>query len=541
MSSVERVTTAPPMTPRTDLRAAALAAERPSPLQRVRGLWLASPSVLCLVAAAALLSAGLLWAMQDALIDDAYITLVYARTLAEHGQWGLVPDMPSNTATSPLNVVSLAGVTLVVRDPMVALWVVTIANAMLLAAGLARLGVHWRVGVRYAWIALPLLLLNPVLASSIGLETLMSVTLTVWAIDRGVMGSWRGFGWLAGVGAVVRPDLVVVLAVVWLLHPGLRRPVWWRAMAGTTWRAVVVGAPWYVFSWFYFGSAIPDTLTIKQGQVWGDYTTGLWDRYHHLYPLATIGAVTMAAVGLAVLVLLPLAARTSYRPVVLSVASAGLAGVAYFGAYSRLGVPPYFWYYALPIAGLTLVGAFALAALSRQPFRGSRLLPAIVAAGLAVAVASPALGSWVQGLRDDAPLREAPVHGNWALTFQYRQLGEDLASLVPAGATVRSAGEFGTILYYCDCRLVDRFDNRALVMRQLTQARDGSWLMGLNYARLDPADYPLPEQDYHLFYGPKHVDAPGAWNVWSPTKHGGHYLLRPGPRPADVSRGLVPG
>jgi hypothetical protein len=368
---------------------------------------------------------------------------------------------------------------------------------------------------------------------------MLSVSLMVWAVDRGAVGSWRGFGWLSGVGAVLRPDLVVVLAVVWLMHPALRAPVWWRAVLGTTWRALLVGAPWYVFSWFYFGSAIPDTLTIKQNQVWGDFATGLWDRYHHLYPTATTSVLVLAGAGAAGLLVLPLAARTVYRPVLLSVASPGLAAVAHFGAYTRLGVPPYFWYYAIPSAGLTLVGAFAIAALSRRVLVARPRLSAGAAAVGAVAVLAPALVSWGQGLSEHLPLREAPVHGNWALPEQYRQIGEDLAGL-PAGTSVRSAGEFGTMLYFCDCTLVDRFDNRALIMHQLTAASDDSWLMRLNYAHLDPDKYPLPAQDYHLVYAAKHVDDPDAWNVWSPTRHSGHFVLAPGPRPADVRLGLVP-
>ena len=42
---------------------------------------------------------------RDTYVDDAYITLQYARNLAEHGTWGFFPDRATNTATSPLNVV----------------------------------------------------------------------------------------------------------------------------------------------------------------------------------------------------------------------------------------------------------------------------------------------------------------------------------------------------------------------------------------------------------------------------------------------------
>lgn len=73
-----------------------------------------------LPAAAALLAAGAFALVRGALIDDAYITLAYVRTLALHGEWGVSPGLPANSATSPLNVLLQAAVTLVVRAAVVA-------------------------------------------------------------------------------------------------------------------------------------------------------------------------------------------------------------------------------------------------------------------------------------------------------------------------------------------------------------------------------------------------------------------------------------
>src|SRR5207244_8503652 len=46
--------------------------------------------------------------IKDSLTDDAYITLAYAKNLALHLHWGLIPQEVGNSATSPLNVVVLA-------------------------------------------------------------------------------------------------------------------------------------------------------------------------------------------------------------------------------------------------------------------------------------------------------------------------------------------------------------------------------------------------------------------------------------------------
>ena len=485
---------------------------------------------------AATLAVGLLWALQDSLIDDAYITLDYARTLAFHGQWGPLPDMPANTATSPLNVMILGGLTFVIRSPMAALWVVTIVNAVILAGGLIRLGftVAGRHPIRVGRDARSCSSTRCSLRAS-GLETMMAVTLFVWSLECAVAGDGRRFGWLTGIGMVLRPDLVLISGVVWLLHPRLRQPRAVRSTLGTAVRAAVIGLPWYVFSWVYFGSAIPDTLVIKQAQQWGHFTDGLWARYHTLYPMAVNAVLLVAALGVLVVLAMPLLALgRRYRGVASSVAAAGLAGAAYFGAYSLLGVPPYFWYYGLPTAGFILTLSFAIAAASEAAFPRQRRVAQIVAATLAVVCLAPAVAAWSSGLSSHAPLTEAPIHGNWALTPQYRQIGLDLAKQLPEGAVVRSAGEFGTILYYCECTLIDRFDQRGLVMPEIENARDESWLMKLNYLWLDPGDYPLLHQEYHLSYRVGHRDDPTGWHVMGPTKGDGHYALRPGPRPQDA-------
>src|SRR5687767_8104410 len=49
---------------------------------------------------------------RHALIDDAFITLRYVKTLLTSGTWGFFPGTIANSATSPLNVLLLAGVSL---------------------------------------------------------------------------------------------------------------------------------------------------------------------------------------------------------------------------------------------------------------------------------------------------------------------------------------------------------------------------------------------------------------------------------------------
>ena len=429
--------------------------------------------------------------------------------------------------------------------------IVSIVNAVLLAAGLARLGDKWSVGTRLAWVGLPMLVLNPLLASSLGLETMLTVTTTVWLLERSAAGDRRGFGWLAGVAAVLRPDLAVVVVVCWLGHSelrirndtgdgvALRLTTHLGQLWEIVWRAAVVGLPWYIFSWIYFGSAIPDTLVIKQTQSWGSYSHGLTTRLHHLFPAAVDATLVFAAIGLVVMVTTPFLMRV-YPRTARRVAIGGLPGVAYYAAYVALNVPPYFWYYGVPVAALTLVAAWGVAAYS-QTFdsSASKAFARVVCCAMAVAILSPTLVSWGTSLASNSPLRQAPIMENWALASQYKKIGLSLARHIPAGTTIRSGGEFGTLLYYCDCSLLDRFDNRALIMPELRTARRGSPLMALNYTFLDPADYPPIREKLHLVHLPLHSQRPDVWNTWSPTQGPGHYVLLPGPRPADIGHGAL--
>ena len=96
------------------------------------------------------LSTGIvLWRFAgSALVDDAYIYLSYARTLAFHGQWGLVPGLESNTATSALWVLVLSAVSFVIREPLTALGSLYVVNVVAMRAFIFRLFVQDPFGER---------------------------------------------------------------------------------------------------------------------------------------------------------------------------------------------------------------------------------------------------------------------------------------------------------------------------------------------------------------------------------------------------------
>src|SRR5215210_2254842 len=73
-------------------------AARPVVHRRVQDL-----PLLLVVQGTAIVSGLMFWAVHYSLVDDAYITMAYAKQLAYHGNWAMVPDYSANSATSPLN------------------------------------------------------------------------------------------------------------------------------------------------------------------------------------------------------------------------------------------------------------------------------------------------------------------------------------------------------------------------------------------------------------------------------------------------------
>ena len=101
--------------------------------------------------------------------------------------------------------------------------------------------------------------------------------------------------------------------------------------------ALAVALPWWAFSWYHFGSAVPTTLVIKTLQKsFGDATfaNGLWKMWQAGMTLPLALALVPAAVGL-VTVLCMLAGGLARR---LPAEQWPLAGLG-LGAGSRTSAP----------------------------------------------------------------------------------------------------------------------------------------------------------------------------------------------------------
>ncbi|WP_410673355.1 hypothetical protein [Amycolatopsis sp. cmx-4-68] len=481
----------------------------------------------------AVLGAALFLVVRGSLTDDGYITLAYAKNLAVHGEWGIIPGSPANSATSPLNVLLIAALTVVTRvvggpHPVVALGILTVLCGGALGWAWQRIARKLALPPATGVLGVALVLFNPFVLSAIGLEVLLIpavlLVLTVLALEgRPIL-----FGVTAGLTVLTRLDLIVFVVVIALSAPAIRRRL--LPAAGF---AVLTAAPWFVFSWFAFGSFVPDTLAIKQTQVglfapW-TYSTGPV-MYYLGYPvtvLVTFVPALLGVVALAVWATARFSVRWPQFPALGPVAAMGAGGILYFVAYSFIGVGPFHWYYVAPT---TTVGSFAVAAFGAwfgqaRARTALRTGPPLLALGLTgVLVLSAATVDAAQGV----PWKSPVIFGNWASAQDYARVGKELGARLD-GASVASPGEIGTLAYYCECAIIDEFSDRGhakeLVEQRIATANPlMSLALRVNYHWLDRTITPR-KPDYRLQYGSGPATGPDSWQVRSAAKGVGHFTL----------------
>jgi hypothetical protein len=201
--------------------------------------------------------------VRGSLIDDSYITLSYARTLAVHLHWGMIPQEVANSATSPLNVLLLAAATTLLRvsggvHPVAALGVVFAGCLVMTAWGWSRIVRALRSPWWVAVAGTAAVAVNPFVLSATGLEVhLIAAVLTV-LVAMALEGRPVWFGVVGGLAMISRLDLVIFVVLIALCTTSIRHRLGTAALI-----ALLVSAPWYVFSWLVLGSAIPDTFVLK--------------------------------------------------------------------------------------------------------------------------------------------------------------------------------------------------------------------------------------------------------------------------------------
>lgn len=483
---------------------------------------------ICAVTA---VTAGLLfWMVHRSLIDDVFITLSYARTFAFHFHWGLVPQEPANSATSPLNVILLGAATALTRRPVWAVGIVYVGSNVGLAWWLTKTALSLRLPVLSAIVVVALVLLNPFVLSAMGMETTLSLALLSGLLYYAVRGRPVAFGFVAGLAILTRLDLIVFVVPLVLSTPAIRRRLLRVALI-----VAAVSGPWFFWSWLHFGSAIPDTFAIKTLQ----HGFGQWDfangplLFLHKHAAASCLAFGPPLAGCVALfgwiVGRARKGRRMHSPFD-SVAALGVGGVAYYVAYSFLTVPPYQWYYSPVMFSLVV---FLVLFTARASARVVQMIPSrrgtpragrtALALGQALLVYALVGGQAVIVLTQGIPWRLPVIFANHASPEDYKRVGLQLAHRLD-DQTVNSRVEIGSLAYYCECTLVDSFADRGRALPQIERRIDEAGplmapLLALNFRNLDRTQRPRPAQyDLVIEWGHAYETVtPDSWVVHSPV------------------------
>lgn len=198
-------------------------------------------------------------------IDDAWIHLVYARNLIEHGVFGYNPAEWENGSTAPLWVFIIALFQWAGLGAVTAAKVAGVLGLALLAAGGYRLCTGlagWKAGALAAF----LLAWDPWLGvlSVFGMEPVAAMAAVVWAIACLQERHWWRAGMLMMCAALLRPELGIfgVLAIPVVVHqvsPGQRRAALLRLLLPPA----AAAALWILYGLVVTGYPLPNTFLLK--------------------------------------------------------------------------------------------------------------------------------------------------------------------------------------------------------------------------------------------------------------------------------------
>jgi hypothetical protein len=255
--------------------------------------------------------------------DDAYISFVYSRNLAEHGELTFnlgqrVEGYTNFSWTALLGLLMLVGI-----PPEIA------SRVLGAACALGTLYVAFRVmeralGRKTPWATVPSLLLacssGFACWTSGGLETQLFTLLCTIAIDAmvaaedvaGERALWRA-GIALALAAMTRPEGLLVAAALGVVRlvcnlVARRRVIGKTELIAAAW-LVGIWAPWFAWRWWYYGWPFPNTYYVKASGAWtsdeaphvmwknGGYYLWTWllqTKVLFVLPLALLGIVTAA-------------------------------------------------------------------------------------------------------------------------------------------------------------------------------------------------------------------------------------------------------
>lgn len=385
-------------------------------------------------------------------IDDAYITFVYADHVARGMGFVFSPGEHVLGTTTPLYTLLLALLLRLTGLPIVtlAIGIAAASIGLCMAAGylLAR---RFGAGIALA-AAVPLLLVmdQSLLTYALsGMETALFTALLLlcalgYALRRDVL-----CGLCLGLAILTRPEAVALAAVLAVYTLFAERGVAIRRVARLLLSAALVCLPWALWATWYFGNPLPQSVIAKTGDLYNPIAVA----HGHRVTIASTALDAHATLLLWAITCLLAALAAWAWP---SFRRSGFLAVVVFGALiaaghvaaARTGHLIYPWYPA-PFSPLPLLaGLAAIGAVAARLRRWTRPIGLAVLAGTAV-VALPTLGTDVNYGGRLAGLG-AP-RGQ-----EYRSICARLRPVIGPRSVV-AASEIGYLGYYCHTRILDTF------------------------------------------------------------------------------------
>jgi hypothetical protein len=428
-------------------------------------------------------------------IDDAFITFRYSRNLLA-GQ-GFVYNLGSPVlgTTTPLFTVIMAAIggLLNGRDfPHYAIWVSALADAITCSllflivyqvtkhrAPATVIGVLWAVAPQSVTFAVG------------GMETSVTI-LWATAATYAYLQGWKiGVGLFAALGILTRIDSAIWIGLLFAhqLWSGLRATP--RQLPLRTWitTALILG-PWFILSYFYFGSIIPRSVTAKSAVYIMPPGTALvtliqnlsdpfsaFETFRSIAP--TIGfiayPVLIAIGGLYAVKRVPGIAAWLVYPFVYSAIFA-VANPLIFRWYLTPPLPPY-------MVGIVIGGWALLTGLGGKRREQALRIARVGMSGLAVFWVGTQLNAWTLTPDHGNRQRPAPKMAWHLLELHYQEIAETLKTTygVTSQSRVASA-DIGVVGYFTNSVIIDTVGLVTPEMSRYYPADPKLIVEGQNYA-----------------------------------------------------------
>ncbi|EQA47331.1 hypothetical protein LEP1GSC050_1824 [Leptospira broomii serovar Hurstbridge str. 5399] len=365
-------------------------------------------------------------------IDDTYITLTYVRNLSEHFEWGMYPGLPSNSASSPLNVILLSLINVLVRDPELSVFIFTVFIHYLFFIVSYQIGKILNLSRLFAFTLSFIFLFNPLIISTMGLESALLILIFFLSILLYLKDSTYWFGLAIGFLYLTRPDAVLLAFPFWLTSKGIKRKLLSPVLA------LVVVLPWLFFSWQHFGSFFPDTLLIKKiEKTWGGgygFKNG-WLLYFNSYTRESIFSILPLLLFAPAFFFLKKPFNPIHKLGMLVLAS----GVIHYFAFSTLKVPPYHWYYAPFLICLNSSVTIL--------FFANNLRKKIRIIWIFLMLLLQLIGFAWTG-KETGGFSEMPIYTNWSSRNGYKRLAEEIDRKIKTKTYIGLFAEMGTLAYF---------------------------------------------------------------------------------------------